>query len=82
MTIETDNRPGRRDAARGRVCLAGWIVVLAPVLFSAAGCDPSEVGSVKPPEGVSRRSSYDKGPAAKGPRPAQEWTKSRPGKVP
>jgi hypothetical protein len=82
MTIETVDRVGQRSRARGRACLAGWLVVPIPVLVTAAGCGPSEIGSVKPPEGVSRSSLHDKGPAAKGPRFAPGWAKSRSGKVP
>jgi hypothetical protein len=82
MTIEAGNRPGRRDPDRGRACLAGWLVVSNPVLVTAAGCGPSEIGSVKPPEGVSRSSRHDKGPAAKGPRLAPGWAKSGPRKAP
>ena len=81
MTIESDNRPGRRPGSRGRAGLAGWIVVRM-LLVASAGCGPSEVGSVKPPEGLSRSRSHDKGPAVKGPRLAPGWAKSGPEKAP
>jgi hypothetical protein len=82
MAMETEKRPSRRHAARGRAYLAGWIIVLLPVLVSAAGCGPSEVGSVKRPEGVSRGSFHDKGPAAWGFQPAPGRAEPSPGKVP